>query len=523
MKKTQLLVSLLLPFMLSSSATALFAASYSMKGTLTEQTKAFFIGKTRIEGSFTGIPMNYFINSSLVENMGGFPLLGSGTISDLDSVIVAENVDISTASSFEDLVARYLNNLTYYIDVDITTEKGVFVLGISQGTLNLAADLPYAVSTFLPYNLIPDSKTRFFCIGTYKPLIMDCTGDYAVLSSISDTSTVQVRERNGRILWTGDSSNDYLIIQDPQFSVALNSSLSLVPLNDSLSETSLTVSVSPADPEDIAIHQLIENTSNIVGETHDDASEEFLKTLHDFNDIVQTTTFVTNGAMVFLQTNDSVTIDHSVQHFSSTGFVRFTSLEITNVGSSFGPAIQADCILCYLGDHFYNPSAKRSADGIMFPFELIIIWCLAVSAFIYIRFFVRPPVDIILDKSVKRYALIIHLIGLILAFLLLDLEVNLLFGISATTALITQGVSMITGVFFLFEIVLWIAGFIILGVPMQLLSYAILRFLGIGKGGNGLWKAIGDLSIWVFSTIYLLLFFNVLFVLIDFQRFFPMG
>jgi len=352
---------------------------------------------------------------------------------------------------------------------------------------------------------------------------MDCSGNYAVLTSISETSVIEIEEKNGRILWTGSSSNDYVIIQDATFSVTTNSPLSLFPLSEPTSTIPVTVSVSPADPSDITIHQLIENASVVVAQVNDDVTSEFLIKLHTLDDIVQTTSFVTNGAMIFLQTNDTVIIDHSTQRFSSTGFVRFATLDISKVGSSFGPGIQAECILCYLGDHFYNPSAKRSADGITFPYELIFIWILALCIFLYIRFFLRPPVDVTLDKKVRRYALPIHLIALILAFLLLDIEVNLLFGISACTALFSQGLSMITGVFFLIEVILWMTGFIILAIPMQLLSHSILRFLGIGKGGNGIWKAVGDLSIWVFCGYYLLLFFNILFSLIDFRSFFPMG
>ncbi|MCX6671798.1 MAG: hypothetical protein NTX92_07765, partial [Euryarchaeota archaeon] len=250
---------------------------------------------------------------------------------------------------------------------------------------------------------------------------------------------------------------------------------------------------------------------------------EFLRNINDLDNYIQTTSFIANGAMVFLRTNDSVTIDHSTQRFSSTGFVRFNTLDITKFGSSRGPSLQADSTLCYLGDHFYNPSAKRSIDGIAFPFELLFIWILALCIFVYIRFFLRPPVDITLDEKVRRYALYFHLVVLVIAFLLLDMEINLLFGISALTALLSQGFSMITGSFFLLEVVIWVFGYLILAIPLQLLSYAILRFLGIGKGGNGIWKAVGDLSIWMFCGFYLLLLCNILFSLIDFNSLFPLG
>jgi hypothetical protein len=476
-----------------------------------------------IDGSFTGLPMEQLIDSSLVQNMGGFPLLGASSMTDLDTVIVAEDIDITTVTSLEDLIERYHDHLPHYSDVDIITDGGLFILGINQGNISLFSDLSYAVTTFVPLEIVPDTITRFFFIGTNHPLTMHCSGDYAVLTTLSDTGTIQIKGRNGKPLWNGGSPNDYLIIQDKTFSLTKDPSLSLFPLPDTTTTISLTVSISPADPSDIRIRQLIENVSIAVNDFENDASSDFRERLHDLDDIVQAASFVANGAMIFLQTNDTVTIDRSTQQFSSTGFVRFKTLDITKVGSSYGPTLQADSTLCYLGDHFYNPSAKRSLDGIAFPYELLFIWILGLCVFVYIRFFLRPPVDITLDEKVKRYALFLHIFVLVIAFLLLDMEVNILFGISTLTALLSQGFSMTTGAFFLLEVVIWVLGYLILAIPLQLLSYSILRFLGIGKGGNGVWKAVGDLSIWVFCGFYLLLFLNVIFSLIDFNSFLPMG
>ena len=97
------------------------------------------------------------------------------------------------------------------------------------------------------------------------------------------------------------------------------------------------------------------------------------------------------------------------------------------------------------------------------------------------------------------------------------------FDIGAVTSLASQGISMITAVFFVLEVIIWILGYLILAIPLQLLSYAILRFLGIGKGGSGIWKAVGDFSIWLFCGLYLLLFFNILFSIINFNSLFPIG
>jgi len=524
MKKTFLLVVLFFGFFLiSTSAAALFTSSYTFKGTLTEDTEVFFIGKTTINGSFTGQPMKQLVESSLVEDMGGFPLIGKSRITDLDSVIVAEDIDITTADSLEDFIGQYYDHITSFSDVDIITDDGLFLLGINDGSINLSCDLPYAVTTVVPLEIVPDAITRFFVVGTNHSLTMHCAGDFSILTTLSDMSIISIKGRDGKTLWTGGSPNDYLIIQDTSFSLTKNPWLSFFPLHDTTSTNSLAVSVSPAAPTDVRIEQLIQNVSMILGDFEDGISSDFIQSINDLDVSIRVASFMGNGAIVFLKTNESVTIDHSMQRFSSTGFVRFNTLNITNFGSSTGPILKADCTLCYLGDHFYNPSAKRNADGIVFPYELLFIWILSLCVFVYVRFFLRPPVDVTLDAKVKRYGLPIHVVALVVTFLLLDMEVNILFGISALTALALQGVSMITAVFFVLEIIIWILGYLILAIPLQLLSYAILRFLGIGKGGNGIWKTIGDFSIWLFCGLYLLLFFNILVSMINFNSLFPIG
>lgn len=523
MKKTYLLIVVyFVLFILSSSATAIFTSSHTLKGTLGEETKAFFIGRTIINGSFTGQPLEHLMDSSFLQQMRGFPLIGESSLTDLDSVIVIEDIDITTATSLEDLIMQYSDHITTYTNVDIVTEEGLFLLGINDGFISLSADLSYAVTTIVPLEIVPDYITRFFVIGTNSPLTMQCSGDFAALTTLSDTSTIILKDGNGRTLWTGGSPNDYLIIQDPSFSLVKHPSLSLLPLTDSASAMTLTESVVPAAPEDIQIKQLIQNVAMIL-EDFSDTNTDFLESINDLDAFIETSSFIANGAMILQQTNDTVTIDHSSQRFSSAGFIRFNTLSVTNFGSPTGLFIKGDCALCYLGDHFYNPSAKRSNDGIAFPYELLFIWVLSLGIFVYVRFFLRPLVDITLDQKIRRYGLVVHISALVIAFLLLDLEVNILFGMSALSSLVSQGFSMGTGAFFLLEALIWIIGFCILAIPLQLLSYAILRYLGVEKGGNGIWKAVGDLSIWVFSGFYLLLFFNILLLVIDFNSLFAMG
>jgi hypothetical protein len=505
------------------SANAVFTSSHELSGTLSKDTNAFFIGKTEIKGTFTGFPMKQVINSSIVQDMGGFPLIGACTIANLDTVIVAEDINITNANSLEELFFQYFDHITQYSDVDITTDNGLFLLGINQGHLNVSSNLNYAITTFVPLEIIPDIPTKFFLTATNNPLTMQCSGDFAVITTISNTGTITVEDRHGATLWTSTSPNNYLIIQDKKFSITQHPPLSLFPLNTLPSTVPLKLSISPADPQDIEITRLIENVSVALENFGEGTTSKIIKNINEFVTLIQTTSLVANGAMVFLHTNDTVTIDHSAQQFTSVGFARFNTLDITYDDSSSGPMLQANCTLISLGNHFYIPQAKRNSDGIVFPYELLIIWILALCVFIYVRFFLEPPIDIKRDESIKRYAVFFHIVVLIISFLLLDSEINSLFGISAFTLLFFQGFSAITGAFFLLELIIWVLGYILLAIPLQLLVYSTFRLLGIGTGGNGVRKAIGDLSIWVFCGLYLLLFINVVFSLIHLNSFFPMG
>lgn len=517
-------ILLLALFVLSPTAAGLLTSSYQLRGVLSNDTEAFFIGKTTIRGRCTGYPMEPLIDSSIVHEMEGIPLLGANNITSLDSVIVAEDIDITTATSLEDLILKYYDHLTQYSNVDIIAEDGLFLLGIQNGSVNVSSVTPYAVSTFVTLEIITGTPTRVLATAAHAPLRMNCQGDFAVLTTISDTSTIQVKDRNGRIRWQGGSSNDYLVIQDTSFSITQHPPLSLVPLNESSQKTTLSLSISAADPDDISITQLIEQvTVSLEQNLEDEIPPGFVNDLNQLDTFIRTASFAANGAIVYLQTNDTITIDQTTKQFSSVGFVRFTTLEINGFSTSSGPTIQGDCTVAFLGDHFYTPQAKNSVDGTRFPYEMIVIWVVALGVFFYIRFFKQPAVNQEKDEKIKRYAFFLHIIILVVALFLVDVEINSTFGISALTALFSQGFSSTTAVFFGIEALIWILGFFILAIPIQLLSYSVLRVLGIRKGGNGVWKAAGDLSIWIFSGLYLFLFLNIIFSVIDVKSMFPLG
>jgi hypothetical protein len=524
MKKTGMTIGTLIIFlMISTSATAIFSSNYALKGTLDVDTSVFFLGKTAITGYSLGLPMERIVNSPLVQEMNAFPLIAASTIANLDSVIVVEDVDITKTSSLEELYRIYVDHITEYSDVTITTSRGVFLLGIDHGTMRVSSKLPYAITTFLPFEITQNFISRFFVTATIVPITMHCAGNFSVLTGISNTGTLQVQDAHGQVLWSGGANNTYLVFHKNAYSVIQQPPLFLFPLHTSSSAESLSFSISPADYQDISMEQLIKNVSTIVQNLRDYNTKEVVNTFTTLHDFFTTTCLVTNGAMLLFQTNDTITIDQTNQRFSNMGFARFSTLSIVSSGTSEEPTIQGDCTLVFLGNHFYNAQAKNSSIGTAFPYELVILWIVSLCVFLSLYFFLRRGIDEYRTNQVKRYAFIFHFILLVVAVLLLDYEVYSQFGISAFTALFTQGFCTITGVFILVELIIWVLGYLLFAIPVRILINSGLRFLSIGKGGNGIGKGIGVLSIWVFCGLYLILILNTIISIIHIEILSPMG
>ncbi len=286
MKKTLLLTLSFSFFLLSSTAAALLTSPQSFKGAITEDTDVFFIGKTIINGSFSGQPIRQMVNSSFVEEMGGFPLIGNCMIPNLHTVIVAENIDISRINTLEDFITQNLDDITSFSDVDIITDAGLFLLGIDNGTMDLFAELPYAVTTVVPLEIIAGTTTRFFVVGTNHPLTLKCSGGFSILSTLSDTSTLSVRDKDGMIIWTSESPNDYILIQDASFVLTNYQSLSLYPLYGTSSTIPLTVSVSPAAADDVQIQPLIQDVTDVLGNFNEDMRSGFVQSVNELDEVL---------------------------------------------------------------------------------------------------------------------------------------------------------------------------------------------------------------------------------------------
>jgi len=527
MKTATLLIGcLIVACVLSSIATAQFLSpTPTIQGMLHQDTTVLFSGKTSITSTFTGYPMNALLNASLVEGMNAFTLAGANSIPTLSTVIVAEDIDITQVQNLEDLYVRYEDHITEYTNVEITTDTGLFLLGYPiGGTIIVQSEAAYAISSSLSLTVEQGTTIPFFVMATQTPMTLDFSGEYAVLAQPYTNASMRIVDQHGKNLWSGHSPNNYLIIQDQHFQITQQPPLYLFPLNPkNTTAQPLSVLVTPAVPTTVNISKLLKSISAQTARFPTVNISEAPDKLQKFDTILSAASLIANGAMILAKTNDTLTIDRTPQTFKRVGFTRFHDLKITYAQSNSGPAIQGTVYLVFLGDHFYNQQAKNTTNGIAFPYGLLIVWIIALSIFIYIRFFLRPSVDQHRDKTVKWYALGVHLALLIVGFILLDREVSYLFGISAFDALAVQGMSMITGLFLGLELLMWVLGYVLLALPVRLITTSGLRLLHIGKGGRGIGAGIGDFSIWIFTVFYLPLFINIILSTLNISNLFAMG
>lgn len=511
MRKTVLVLGCIALFIgLPHTVTGLLSSEYFLRGTFDDQTSVFFIGKSSVDGVFDGFPMQEVVDSPLVEGMNGFPIIGTSRLPELHSVYILEDINISTLHSFEELLFNYGNHITQYSNVDVHTDNGLFLLGVTQGSLRCTAQLDYAFTSFITMNLTTGTSTRCFMTATTGSLPLLFSSNISVLTSLSNSSSIIITDRHGQLLWSGGSQDDYLLIQDTQFTLTQQSPLFLFPLGTETSDSLVNLQITPADSVEISSVQLIDHVSVSLNQFGVFDMLEIMQNLQLFDDVISTLSFISNGAMVVLQTDDTIRVDQSLQQFSSVGFARCNSLTVSTNESPLGVTVEGGCSLVFLGNHFYTPAATKSPDGIGFPFGLLVIWVFALFFFVVVYFFIRPPVSDKRDTAFKRYSFVTHIVLLLISIVLLDVEINAQFGISGFTALATQGFSLTAGLFLGVELVIWILAYFLLAIPIRILSQCALRLLRIGAGGKGLGKGLGVLSIWIFGAFYVPLFLNIL-------------
>jgi len=528
MRKTIILFGFIVIIFTSSATAQMLSPVAHLKGTIDAETKAFFVGKTSVSGTFQGYQMDSSPDNPLFREVDVFPLFGSSTFKDIESVTIIDT-QTTDIESLEDLDSIEDNNSVQFSNVHIIAEDGPFLLALNQGDIRVQSDLSYAISSIINFDVDGSNTNQFLIVLTASRMNPQFLGESAYLVPSSNNSNIVVKDSTGNKVWSGSSTNTIFLIEDEDFTFIQDSSFYLFPILSEETYETAKLSISPADSNFIDISSLLEDVTNVASDFRD--TSDISGSIQGFETIISAASAMVNGGMILIDADDTFTIDGSSQTFSNVGFARGNTFDVAISLDTHTPTIAGDYKLIFLGDHLYNSQAKESENGVAFPFLLVIVWAIAIALFILFRFYFRLLQPILIKKEIdekpdtiiKKYAFIFHIFALIIAFILMDREISFQFGMSAIDAVIGQGASLILLGFVIVELIMWVFGFLLLAIPLRMITNSGLRIIGIGKGGKGIGKGVGVFGIWIFCAFYVKLIINLIFLIINPNNIFPMG
>jgi len=519
MSKTIMMMGCLISaIFISSIACGQFLSPVAnLQGTIDTDSMAFFIGKTSISGEFEGYTVDFFEDNPLINEINAIPLFGTTTLNDINSVKIVDIDSLENISS-EDITNFDLDIFDSYTNVNIIARQGPFFLGFNESVLSVDSELDFAISSTMNLQIEQDN-IPFLALISNSNLNMDYKGEFAVLAQTYENGTITIEDTNGDVLWNRNSSNKLFLIEDKEFLINQESPFYLIPLVETGSDIQL--SVTPANLESFDINSLIEEVTTVSQDFGD--LSELPDTLRDFEDMVDVITSIVNGGIIFAEIDEMFTIDNSQQKFSSFGFARGEESQITISPASQTTQISGEYKLIFLGDHLYTSQAKDSESGVSFPFVIVVIWIIAIVLFFLFKYYIKKEPKIEFSKRTKQILLIFHIVALIITFILLDREISFQFGSSVFDSLFGQGFTIITGIFAVLQLVMWVLGYLLVAIPVYFIAMYVLKYLDIGKDGKHIGKGVSAFFIWVFCAIYVKLIFNIIFLALNPGNLFQMG
>jgi hypothetical protein len=232
-------------------------------------------------------------------------------------------------------------------------------------------------------------------------------------------------------------------------------------------------------------------------------------------DMIETISPVANGFLVMMNYS-SLSLNNQLPESQPFIFTRAQNIEMT-VASTKNQSTQliSEANLVFLGSHFYVPQAPEDNNGLFLPILPALFWIFAIGFYVASKKYPLPRTNETLDKKLKIYGLIIHIIMLVISFALLDLIISSYFGLSFITSLFNQSFYLITLGLLGFQLLLWTLGYICCSLPLHFIFKTLFRFIGVKKSGAALSKAISTLGIPLFAGFYVLLLINILLLFID--------
>ena len=117
-----------------------------------------------------------------------------------------------------------------------------------------------------------------------------------------------------------------------------------------------------------------------------------------------------------------------------------------------------------------------------------------------------------MNKRLLFICIIVHIVGLLIAFILYDFEISYQFGNSFMQELSLNGLTMIGLIFGGIQFFMWVIGFFFAALPLSIVIKKLLNYYGFDKSYQHIGKGIVSLSIWPIATIYTTMFINIIFL-----------
>ena len=521
----------------SNVGASIISPTLSVETTITEDTIAIFIGQTELHGTFYGYQTNVFdtwqsyaalladanfttfFDTQLLENLHAFSFFGMTTFQDVDHVRLINITRLEDFSDYEDLLEIY-ESIQDFTNVNVIVQQGVAIFGTNGSPLSTEYTTDLALSGFVKMPVTSSETVSFLGMLSNTPIQLQFTGNSSLLYPSSPDTSIRITNKNGHVLWRGNSDTVYLM-QDDSITITDDSSLHLLPVDGGMQPSSLQLSVKPSDAiqsnEMNTIRTQLQNLSNQLGTV----SIPFLNENNSFfDDIIPVASNIINGGFILVNTSAPVTIDRSIQHFSNIGFARSDTFNV--ILPPANPSVRrisGDFRLVFLGDHFYSPQAPQNNDGVAIPLLPVLLWISAVIIYLLFHFLLKSKFPNRSYPKIKRVVFVVHLAALFLAFILMDHEVSYQFGSGMFDILFSQGFNIVFLGFLGIDLLLFCLGYIACALPTSLLINQVLKYFGFEKETKGIGKAVGALMIWIFAAVYTTIILNVLFLFIQLPTF----
>jgi len=510
--------------------------SQGMYAVISSESMVFHLGDISVEGTMYGLyneafldgfqdiadnPLvSVYISPDFIENLHLNPFLGVTEIDDIAEITIVPK-EILTLSSLEDILPL-MDDIITYSDVSLSFSEGMYLVGTDGSSLDYSLSETSGVSGFVSFPFEGfDELYSFVCLSADPSLAeFSYEGNNVLVYPFSDGGTIQLSSSTGDVIWSETLGQSILLLEDDDFALSDFSAIHIIPFDELDQDAYLDVEFNPSD-QNPDINELLQTIQDM--ETGFDLNSiPMLSDTNQSDSLLQSLSSFLNGGIVIVDHTGSVLVDGTDQQLSKFGFTRVN--EATIHGSSGEVIVTADYTMIFFGDHFYSSLASNSEQGVAVPLIPILLWaglilCIVVLYVINKKSLLNNQerhynID---DKKVYYLSIMIHIIGYICAFFLIDYAVSYQIGISMLTELSLNGATMIAGALFIVQCLLWVIGFIFASLPLGIIIGRVLSLFGFDKTYKHFAKGVTALSIWPITVLYLTMFLNI--VLLFFNPF----